>query len=74
MAHRDEPDHRTEEEAEAFADKVYELLNSTTDAEVILKWIEEVRSLAYLKGYQDGITDESMAAEAKKRRAKATID
>jgi hypothetical protein len=60
-----------EEEAEAFADKVYELLNSTTDAEVILKWIEEVRSLAYLKGYQDGITDEHMANEAKARRAKA---
>ena len=67
----DEPAHPMEDEEEAFADEVYDLLNRTNDAAVILEWILKIRSLAYLKGYQDGITDESLATEAKARRKRA---
>lgn len=65
---------QAEQEAEAFADAVYELLgeyaaNDDVFAEKIIDWANKLRSDAYTDGYRQGIADEQMAQEHKEAQA-----
>lgn len=61
-----------DEEAEAFADSVYEMLGGMPDdalAEKVIAWGEKLRSDAYAEGYSQGQSDEAEARRAAEESA-----